>query len=212
MTGRGDWREDVFWENRDRQMFLQLLEATCAKTRQVPAGVNRNERDPLLPTNFILPPVTGDPYPASRPAHPVAFHPPRPWTWTGNPGAGNPLVACSGPAPVTACPSVSRPRRDGLRFNPNRWRSLGDQDLSRDRPRDRARRGDFLSSCRRRHRRWFLGAAGQQNRCQRGYVKTCSHVNSLLMDSVYSGGSALFSLLQSQAGLFIVAMVAGRCC
>src|SRR5207248_3652297 len=92
---------------------LQLLEATCAKTHQVPAGVNRNERDPLLPTNFILPPVTGDPYPAPRLAHPVAFNPHGPWIWTRDPGAGNPFVACSGPTPVTACPNVCRSRRDG---------------------------------------------------------------------------------------------------
>ena len=179
VTGRGDWREDVFWEDRDRQMFLQLLEATCAKTHQVPAGVNRNERDPLLSTNFILPPVTGDPYPAPRLAHPVAFNPHSPWIWTRDPGAGNPFVACSGPTPVTACPNVCRAGRDGLRFNPNRWRSLGHKDLSRDRPRDRARRGDFLRSCCRCHRRWFRGAAGQQNRCQRERVKTSFHVNLL---------------------------------
>src|SRR6266849_4148754 len=86
---------------------------------RTPAAVNRNECDPLLPINSLLPPVTGDPDPASRPAHPVAPHPYSPRIWTSHPGAGNPFVACSGPTPVTACPHVRRPGRNCLRFNPN---------------------------------------------------------------------------------------------
>ena len=32
LLSRGDRREDIFWDERDRQLFLQLLEATCART------------------------------------------------------------------------------------------------------------------------------------------------------------------------------------
>jgi putative transposase len=32
LLSRGDRREDIFWEDRDRQTFLRLLEQTCART------------------------------------------------------------------------------------------------------------------------------------------------------------------------------------
>src|SRR5438128_1051303 len=53
----------------------------------------------LFPTCSILTPVTGDPYPATGPAHPVAFHPYTPRIWARNPAAGDPFIACSGPTP-----------------------------------------------------------------------------------------------------------------
>ena len=130
----------------------------------------------LFPTCSILTPVTGDPYPATGPAHPVAFHPYTPRIWARNPAAGDPFIACSGPTPVAVRPNIPRSGRNCLCFDPNRRRSLSHKNLSRDRPRDRAGRGDFLRRCSCCHRRrWFRSAAGQQNRCQGGYVKTRPH-------------------------------------
>jgi hypothetical protein len=141
--------------------------------------VNRSGCDPLLRPNFILSPVPRDPHPADRPAHPVAFNPHSPWIWAYDPAARHPFIACSGPAPVAACPDIPRPGRNCLCLDPNSWRSLRHNDLSRDRPHGRARRGDFLRSCRRCHCRRFPSASGQQNRHQRKYIKTCSHVSLL---------------------------------
>jgi len=132
----------------------------------------------LFSTYSILPPVTGDPYPAARPVHPVTFHPYSPWIWAYDPGTGDPLVACSSPTPVPPYPDVPRSGRNCLRLNPNRRRNLSYDNLSRNRPRERARRRNLLRSGRRSHSRWFLSAAGKRQWRQRQYINTDSHMHA----------------------------------
>lgn len=150
-----------------------------------------------------LSPVTRDPYPAGAPAHPVTFNPHSRWSWTGHPAAAHPDVIRSGPAPIPRRPDISGPRRDCLRLDPNRRRSRGHENLSRDRLRhdlsSNSSRGrcrypsrSFGCRCCRRYRHRFLGAADQRKRCQRQYVKTYSHICFLFMESFCVSSLALF--------------------
>ena len=69
-----------------------------------------------------------------------------------DPSAGDPLIAPSGPAPVSPGPDISRSRRNGLRFNPHNRRSLCHHDLSRDRACRCDLPGNFSRRCHRRRR------------------------------------------------------------
>ena len=105
------------------------------------------------------------------------------------PTARYPHVVGSGPAPVAGRPDISRAWDHRLRFNPDRWRSLGHDNLSR----GRARRRN-LARGRRGHSSWFLSAAGERQRHQRQYINTDSHISLLAMDSFRTRDSALFEL------------------
>ena len=140
-------------------------------------------------------PVTGDPHPATRPAHPVAFDPHRRWPWPLDPGTRHPHVVRAGPAPVTACPDIPCSWRDCFRLDPDHWRSPSHKYLSRDRPRGRSRCAYFARGCRRCYRRWFLGAAEKRKWCQCQYVNAYSHIRLLFMDSFRSSDSALCELV-----------------
>jgi len=162
--------------------------------------VNRPDRIVGLPPDFgdservnsILPPVTGDPHPAARPAYPVALHPYRPWIWAYDPGPGDPFVTCAGPTPVPACPDVARSGRNCLCFDPNGWRSPSYNNLSRQRA--RTRRRNLLRRGRRGHSSWFLSTAGKRQWRQRQYINTFPHISLLAMDSFYTTDSALFEM------------------
>jgi len=92
---------------------------TCSKSIPLPAksicSMNRKR---------ILPPLTGDPNPATRPAFPVTFHPDCRRSRTRNPTARHPFVTRASPPPITARPNITRTRRNRSRFNSHRRRRL----------------------------------------------------------------------------------------
>src|SRR5437762_1328445 len=122
--------------------------------------------------------MTGDPYPAAGPTNPMTFYPHSGRPWSHRPTARYPHRIDSGPPPITTCPDIPRPRGHRLRFDPNGGRSPGHHHLP-----GWASCCHFLRGCRRRHRRWFLGAADEEKQGQRQCINAFSYISLLAMDS-----------------------------
>lgn len=122
-----------------------------------------------------LPPLTGDPDPATRPAFPVTFHPDCRRSRTQDPAARNPFVARARPSPITTCPNIARTRRNRSRFHSHRRGCLRNQNLTRHCP---GRTGSHSLTrscrCRRCRDRWFSNAPCQSEEHEQ--IKRHSHI------------------------------------
>ena len=122
-----------------------------------------------------LPPLTGDPDPATRPAFPVTFHPDCRRSRTEDPAARHPFVTRASPSPITTRPNIARTRRNRSRFDSHRRRRLRNQNLTRHCP-GRSGSYRFARSCRcRRCRDWWLSNAPCQSE-EHEQIKRHSHM------------------------------------
>jgi hypothetical protein len=125
--------------------------------------------------NRRLPPLTGDPDPATRAAFPVTFHPDCRRARTQNPTARHPFIMGTSPPPITARPNITRTRRNCSGFNSHRRRRLRNQNLTPYCP-GRTSGHSFARSCRcRRCRNWRFGNAPCQSE-QRQQIKRHPHM------------------------------------